>query len=93
LPKFIEREFRAFILASAFLRSFALKWHELPDVWPNDYQLCWIRRTFWFTKPFLAIFEKNKQDFATLDGYTIPWYLVARWADGGPPKGEAKQSQ
>jgi len=56
-----------------------LEWYSLPDEFPEDEQVVWVRRTYWFATAFLAEFSIAGQNFTTDDGYTIPWYEVARW--------------
>jgi len=56
-------------------------WHSLPDSWPDDEQVVWVRRTYWFSSAFLATFSVSSQNFTTETGYTIPWYEIARWKE------------
>ncbi len=57
------------------------EWYGLPDKWPEHAQRVWVRRTYWFSRPFPATFYVPNQIFTTDDGYSIPWYEVARWSE------------
>ena len=54
-------------------------WYSLPDDWPADEQIVWIRRTYWFSTAFLATFDLETFTFTSAEGAIIPWYEVARW--------------
>lgn len=54
-------------------------WYCLPDNWPDNEQTVWVRRTYWFSTPFLATFNLDTFTFTLENGAAIPWYEVARW--------------
>jgi len=54
-------------------------WKSLPDEFPADEEIVWVRRTYWFSSAYLATFSVAGQNFTDADGYIIPWYEVSRW--------------
>jgi hypothetical protein len=57
------------------------QWYSLPDKLPVDASTVWVRRTYWFSTPFLATWDLETGTFTDDNDLVIPWYEIARWRE------------
>jgi hypothetical protein len=53
-------------------------WFEVPQHFPEDGLECCVRRIY-FAAAFDAVWDASAGCFVLDNGYTIPWFMVARW--------------
>jgi hypothetical protein len=55
-------------------------WLPIPPNWPNDGDVCYVRRCGWPSQPFTATWDGLAGVFVEYDtGLEIPWYDIQRW--------------
>lgn len=57
-------------------------WKTLPNDVPVDGSTVFIRIEYYYSKPFLAVWDLTTQTFTdTVNSINFPAYVVARWRD------------
>lgn len=55
-------------------------WFHLPDQIPTDTQTVWVRVEYYYSEPFLAIFNLGTLTFTSIDNSIVyPVWVIARW--------------
>lgn len=52
----------------------------MPPDWPDNDQLCWVRRFGWYGPPIQLLWYDSASGFYIVGRTTIlPWWAVSRW--------------
>jgi hypothetical protein len=57
-------------------------WFTLPQYLPFDTQICWIRIKYYYSNPFLAVWDNALKQFTSVDNTIVyPAWTIARWRE------------
>jgi hypothetical protein len=55
-------------------------WYQLPTDMPTPAQSCYVRVRYYYSAPFIAVWDAVTQTFVSTDNSIVyPAYSIARW--------------
>lgn len=57
-------------------------WFTLPSYLPFDGQICWVRIKYYYSNPFLAVWDNTLNQFTSVENSIVyPAWTIARWRE------------